>query len=59
MFNGECYVLGDNFSMADVLLAQTLNWAERFKFNVPENLLTYKNKMYARPACVRALKRVE
>lgn len=58
-YNGESFVLGDRFSMADVLLAQTLNWAERFKFNVPENLLAYKNRMYARPACVRALKQVE
>jgi glutathione S-transferase len=59
MFDGKAYALGDDFTMADVLLAQTLNWAERFKFNLPDNLLKYKNRMYARPACVRALKRVE
>ena len=58
MFDGNAYVLGDAFSFADILLAQTLNWAERFKFTVPENLIAYKNRMYARPACVRALKRV-
>lgn len=59
MFDGESYVLGDNFTMADILLAQTLNWAERFKFTVPENLLAYKNRMYARPACASALKKLE
>jgi glutathione S-transferase len=59
MFDGNSYVLGETFTMADILLAQTLNWAERFKFTLPENLLAYKNRMYARPACVRALKIVE
>lgn len=48
------FVVGDNFTMADVLLAHTLNWAENFKFDVPEPLLTYKNKMYYRSACKRA-----
>ena len=59
MFDGDFHILGDEFTMADILLAQTLNWAERFKFTVPDNLLAYKNRMYARPACVRALKRIE
>jgi glutathione S-transferase len=59
MFDGDRYVLGEAFTMADILLAQTLNWAERFKFVVPENLLDYKNRMYARAACVRALKKIE
>ena len=59
MFDGENYILGDEFTMADILLAQTLNWAERFKFVVPINLLAYKNRMYERPACVKALKIVE
>lgn len=54
-FNGESYALGNEFTMADVLLAQTLSWAERFEFTVPPNLLDYKNRMYARPACASAL----
>ncbi|PCI64283.1 MAG: glutathione S-transferase [Gammaproteobacteria bacterium] len=49
------FVVGENFTMADVLLAHTLNWAESFKFDVPESLLTYKNKMYYRSACKRAI----
>jgi glutathione S-transferase len=56
MFDGESYVLGNEFTMADVLLAQTLSWADRFEFSVPKKLLAYKNRMYARPACVNALK---
>ena len=59
MFDGNSYVLGDAFTMADILLAQTIDWAERFKFTVPENLLAYKNRMYTRPACMSALKKVE
>lgn len=59
MFNGESYVLGDQFTMADVLLAQTLNWAERFEFTVPQNLLAYSKRMYVRPACVEALNKLE
>ncbi len=58
-FDGEGYVVGDEFTMADVLLAHTLNWAESFKFTVPEKLLTYKNKMYYRSACKKSLSVVE
>ena len=56
MFDGDGYVLGDEFTMADVLLAHTLSWAESFKFEVPDELLTYKNKMYYRKSCKKALK---
>lgn len=59
MFDSDSFVLGEKFSMADIILAQTINWAERFKFEVPENLLAYKNRMYSRDACLRALKKVE
>lgn len=58
-FDGEGFVLGDEFTLADVLLAQTLDWAERFEFDVPEELLTYKNKMYYRTACKNALKKLD
>ena len=57
-FDGDGFVVGDNFTMADVLLAHTLNWAESFKFDVPESLLTYKNKMYYRSACKKALEQL-
>jgi len=41
--------------LVDILLAQTLNWAERFEFSVPKNLLDYRDLHYARPAAKRAL----
>ncbi|MFK8011099.1 MAG: glutathione S-transferase family protein [Marinicellaceae bacterium] len=59
-FDGNGFVLGNKtLTMADILLSQTLNWAERFKMELPENLLAYKNRMYQRPACQRALEKIE
>jgi len=52
------FVVGEQFSMADILVAQTLNWAQRVKFNVPEDLLSYKDNLYQRTACQNALQRV-
>jgi glutathione S-transferase len=59
LFDGESFAVGEHFTMADVILAQTLSWAERFEFDLPENLLTYKNKMFYRNACKRALEKLE
>jgi glutathione S-transferase len=59
LFDGEGFVLGDEFTMADVLLAHTITWAESFKFDLPEKLVTYKNKMFYRSACKQALKVLE
>jgi len=47
------------FSMADVLLAQTLNWAQRFEMDVAPELLAYKDRHYGRAACVASLKQIE
>ena len=53
------YALGNAFSFADILLAQTLDWADRFKFEVPEKYLSYRDNMFARPAAITALSDVE
>ncbi|MFM1895288.1 MAG: hypothetical protein RLZZ385_362 [Pseudomonadota bacterium] len=52
------FALGNRFTNIDILLAQTLNWAERFKFQVPAPCLAYRDRHYQRPACQRALARV-
>ena len=44
--------------MADLLIAQTLQWAQRFEFDVPADLQAYKDNLYQRPACKQALARV-
>jgi glutathione S-transferase len=49
------FVVGEQFSMADILVAQTLNWAQRFKFDVSADLLNYKGNLYQRDACQKAL----
>ena len=52
------FAIGDQFSMADVLLAQTLGWAERFGMTLAPELVTYRDRHYTRPAHVAALGRV-
>jgi glutathione S-transferase len=58
-FDGSGYILGEQFTMSDILLAHTLNWAESFEFAVPKNLLNYKNRMFEREACIRATKKLD
>ena len=55
---GRDFAVGDEFSMADVLLAHTFNWAERFKMSIKPNFLAYRDRMYARPACQQSLRQV-
>jgi len=52
---GRRYVVGDGFSAADIMLAHTLNWADRFKFEVDQDLLEYRDFHYQRPAAQKAL----
>ena len=58
-FDGSDYILGEQFTMSDVLLAHTLTWAESFEFDVPKDLLAYKNRMFEREACIRALNKLD
>lgn len=53
--DGKSYAVGDRFTMADILIAHTLQWAETFKFEIPKKLLAYRDRMYERPACKKAL----
>ena len=50
------YAAGDQFTMADILLAQTLGWAQRFEFSVDASLVAYKDAMNQRDAFARAMK---
>ena len=51
------YAAGDHFTMADILLAQTLGWAQRFEFSIEGSLLKYKERMSKRDAFSRAMKK--
>lgn len=55
LLDGREYAIGNRFTMADILLAQTFNWAMRFKFDVPEHYLALRERHYQRPAAVRAI----
>ena len=54
LVNVDTFVLDDSFSFADVMLAQTINWAERFKFDVPVQYLEYRDRMYQREGAIKA-----
>ena len=55
LFPFEQYVLNETFSMADILLAHTFEWAQGFRFEVPQKYLDYRDAMYARQAAKKAL----
>ena len=51
------YLLGENPTVADILLAHTLNWAHGFKMPLPDKLENYRLRLSRRPAMGRALQR--
>lgn len=53
--NNKGFAINDHFTMADILITHTLNWAISAQFSVPDNLINYAQRMYQRPACQRAL----
>jgi len=58
LVNLDEFALGDSFTFADILVAQTFNWADRFGFTLPAKHLQYRDTMYARDAVVSAIARV-
>ncbi|MGF1760190.1 glutathione S-transferase family protein [Photobacterium sagamiensis] len=49
------YLLGKSPSVADILLAHTLNWAVKFEQKLPPGLEKYRQNLSKRPALMRAL----
>lgn len=49
------YAIGNQFSLVDILLAHTFNWAIRFEFDVPQKYRDLRDRHYQRPAAKRAL----
>jgi glutathione S-transferase len=52
------YICNDHFTFADIMVTQTLNWAERFEYDVPDTWKAYANKIQERPAFKRALEKL-
>jgi glutathione S-transferase len=52
------YIVGDTFTVADILIANTLNWARSRSVEIQSAALNaYADRMLARPALQRALDR--
>jgi glutathione S-transferase len=49
------FAVGNSFTLVDILLAQTFNWAIRFEFELPEHFVALRNRHYERPAAKRAI----
>ena len=49
------FAIADHFSIVDILLAQTFNWALRFEFDLPQKYVNLRNRHYDRPAAKRAM----
>ncbi|MDP6417580.1 MAG: glutathione S-transferase family protein, partial [Gammaproteobacteria bacterium] len=49
------FAIADSFTLVDILLAHTFNWAIRFEFDVPEKYVELRNRHYERPAAKRAM----
>ncbi len=56
-FDGEGWLVGERFTLADLLLAHTLTWAVKFKMRLPPALSAYRERVVARPALSRAVAR--
>ena len=59
LLRNRTHAATDRFTMADVLLAQTLAWAESSGQSVSTELLQYKNAQYERTACKEAQALIE
>ncbi|GIU04796.1 MULTISPECIES: glutathione S-transferase family protein [unclassified Shewanella] len=53
------FLLGNELSVADILLGHTLLWATRFEQDIPPKLAAYRDRITARPAMVRGLAKEE
>ncbi len=49
------YLVGDRFTMADLMAAQTLMWAKMVKRELPDSLNSYVGRIKGRPALARAI----
>ncbi len=50
----RAHILGDSFSIADVLLVHTLDWALHNEIALPQTLHDYTTRLSERPALTRA-----
>jgi len=56
-YNGQEYLVGNTFTLADLFLTHTLSWAASMKHRLPEPLLAYRERHIKRPAMAKAVAR--
>lgn len=54
--DGRRYLLGDRFSIADILLATCVSWAVRYGIPVADKVAAYNRQITAREAYARAVR---
>ena len=59
LLNEGEFAIANSFTIADILLAQTFNWAIRFEFDLPQKYIELRDRHYARPAAKRAMAVIE
>ncbi len=55
--NNRSFICGEQFTIVDVLLAHTLNWANNFGQVLPKILTSYRKRLSQRPALSRAIEK--
>jgi glutathione S-transferase len=53
------FLLGEEFTIIDILLCHTLMWATVFEQAIPPKLAAYRDRLQQRPALVSALNKTE
>lgn len=53
------FLLGDKFTLIDILLCHTLMWATVFEQTIPPKLAAYRDRLQQRPALMSALNKTE
>lgn len=53
------YLLGEQITIADLLLAHTLMWATRFEQTIPPKLTAYRDRLAKRPALQAVLAKTQ
>lgn len=51
---GSPYILGDRFTVADIMLSTCISWAADYGLPVSDAALAYNARITARPACLKA-----
>lgn len=53
--NGNTYIANNKFSIADIFLFQTTQWALNLEFKIPQNVISHYNNLKSSPAYLNAV----